>query len=350
MAKSDPALQALKTLFGTGRDPVCGVRDGEIVFANDAARVFFGQDVTGKSVRALFPGLELSGGEAAASLTLSGQAVTVQAVPWGGLWVLTILRTEIPASLPSAALSRMRVAAASLRLAMDALIDPESEDPYVAALYHSYYSLIHGVQQVSDASALSREEMEFRPVPVDLGEFAAELAESVAFYLRDLGISIRCQAEDWSCPVMADRDRLEQLLLILLSNSLHRLSSGGEITLTVRRSGRKAMVQVSDNGPGMSEEDLRRAFTVRDDREALSGPDGAGMGLYIAQGIARLHGGSLLLYSREGEGTRACLSLPLTDRLSFRDDGPVYSRGPRRILTELCDLLQSSAYRPRTRE
>ncbi len=347
MTESESALQAL---FGTGRDPVCGARDGEIVFGNDAARALFGRDVTGESVRALFPALELSDGEVQAALTLSGEAVCVRAVPWDGLWVLTIHREEAPVSLPSTALSRMRVSAATLRLAMDHLIDPESEDPYAAALYHSYYSLLHGVQQFSDACALSREEMDFLPVPVELGEFAAELAESVSFYLRDSGISIRCQAEEGPCPVMADKGRLEQLMLILLSNSLHRLSPGGEITISVRPSGRQAIVQVADNGPGMAQEDLRRAFTIRDDREALSGPDGAGMGLYIAQGIARLHGGSLLLRSKEGEGTWICLSLPLTDKLSLRDDGPEPPRGPQRILTELADLLPSGAYRPQNRE
>ena len=347
MTESESALQAL---FGTGRDPVCGARGGEIVFANDAARALFGRDVTGESVRALFPALELSEGEVQAALTLAGEAVCVRAVPWEGLWVLTIHGEKAPISLPPTALSRMRVSAAALRLAMENLIDPESEDPYTAALYHSYYSLLHGVQQVSDACALSREEMDYLPVPVELGEFAEELAESVSFLLRNPGISIRCQAEDGPCPVMADKGRLEQLMLILLSNSLHRLSPGGEITITVRSSGRKAILQVVDNGPGMSPEDLRRAFTIRDDREALSGADGAGMGLYIAQGIARLHGGTLLLRSKEGEGTRICLSLPQVDKLPLRDDGPILSRGPKRILTELADLLPSDAYRPQNRE
>lgn len=350
MAEYGSSPHPLLALFRTSPDPVCGAKAGRIVFSNDAARALFGRDATGESVRSLFPGLELSGEELTAALTLSGEAVRVRAVPYEGLWVLTVLRESAGPFLPPMALGRMRMEAANLRLAMDRLIDPESEDPYTAALYHSYYCLLHGVQQFSDVLAISRQEMACRFSPLELGPFAAELAESAGHFLGDVGVTIRCRIDPKPCPVMADRGRLEQLMLILLSNSLHRLSPGGEILLSVRPSRRQAILTLEDDGPGMSEEDLRRAFTIRDDRESFSEREGAGMGLYIAQGIARLHGGALLLRSREGEGTKTSLSLPLTDKLTLRDDTPEPPQGPQRILTELCDLLQSRAYLPKNRD
>lgn len=351
MTVSGSARHPLLALFRTSRDPVCGAKGGEIVFCNDAASALFGRDVTGESVRSLFPGLELSGGEEiTAALPLPENAACVRAVPYEELWVLTVLREEKRSPLPPMALSRMRVAAANLRLAMDHLVDPQSEDPYAAVLYHSYYSLLHGVQQVSDVVALDREEMDCRLSPVELGRLALELTDSASFFLRDMEVTLRCQADEGPCMVMGDRGRLEQLVLILLSNSVRRVSRGGEIAVTVRPSGRQAFLTVEDNGPGMEDEDLRRAFTVRDDREELSGRNGAGMGLYIARGIARLHGGALLLRSREGEGTKISLSLPLADTLTLRDDAPELPRGSQRILTELSDLLDGKAYLPRNRD
>ncbi|MBR3084696.1 MAG: PAS domain-containing sensor histidine kinase [Oscillospiraceae bacterium] len=350
MAGSELAQHPLGALFRMSPEAVCGVKGGSVVFCNGAARELFGRDVTGESAQSLFPGLELRDGEdLRAAMTVAGAAVTVSAVSYRELWVLTVRRQEPRPAVPEGAIRQLRLAAANLRLGMDRLVDPESEDPYAAVLYHSYYSLLHSVQQLSDLNALDRDAMVCRMVPVELGSLCRDLADSAAYYLGDAGVELCCRTPDVPCVVVGDRDRLEQLLLILLSNSLHAAQKGGRVELSLRLSGRQAFLTVADEGEGMDEESLRRAFEVRLDRAASAETGRAGLGLAIAEGIVRLHGGVLLLRTEEGRGTRASLRLPLSDMLPVEDRESV-SRGPRRILTELSDILSSEAYGPHSRD
>ena len=194
-------------------------------------------------------------------------------------------------------------------------------------------------------NALAEGELAAAMRPLELDALLSELAESVALLTGDRGVTVRFRTEEAPCRVSGDRDRLEQLVLILLSNSLRRTPAGGKIDLTLRRSGRMFILSVEDDGPGLSEAELADAFRPGGEPDPAAALSGSGLGLYLAQGIARLHGGALVIESREGQGARVSVSLPENPNLTLRDGDP--PPGPRRILTELCDVLPGSVYLPR---
>jgi signal transduction histidine kinase len=104
---------------------------------------------------------------------------------------------------------------------------------------------------------------------------------------------------------MADAGHLRDAILNLVENALFAMSSGGRLCLTVRRSDGQVLIAVNDDGIGMSAEQLARAGTpFVSHRE-----NGSGLGLAMARGVAREHGGELLLESTPGQGTTATLSL-----------------------------------------
>ena len=106
-------------------------------------------------------------------------------------------------------------------------------------------------------------------------------------------------------------------------------------------------VDVLINNAGISESELSTLFAIRE--ETLLNGDGAGLGLYVSQGIVRAHGGSMLVESRDGKGTRVRVMLPASRNLTFRDsDG--YPRGPGLILTELSTVLGRECYDKRYRD
>ena len=74
------------------------------------------------------------------------------------------------------------------------------------------------------------------------------------------------------------------------------------------------------------------------------------MGLHIAYGIARLHGGAIMLYSRPGEGTSVRLTLPAWEGGGLKDAPRPTAKGPDAILTELSDVLGDESYHPRYRD
>jgi signal transduction histidine kinase len=112
--------------------------------------------------------------------------------------------------------------------------------------------------------------------------------------------------------VHADRNLLETLLLILLSNALDAAPPGGEIRIRCRRvSPDRVGFAVSDNGPGISPAHLERVFepffTTKEPGK------GTGLGLAIARNVVLEHGGSIEIQSQPGAGATAYVDLPLAE-------------------------------------
>ena len=116
-----------------------------------------------------------------------------------------------------------------------------------------------------------------------------------------------------ACEVFGDRDKLKQLVLVLLDNALKYTPPGGQVTLNLLINDGWAEVRVSDTGPGIAKDDLERVFErfYRTDASRSRQTGGTGLGLPIARWIAEQHGGSVWLESELGVGTTAIARLPL---------------------------------------
>ena len=160
-----------------------------------------------------------------------------------------------------------------------------------------------------------------------------------------------CSAE----PVAAcvDPAKVERLILNLLSNSLLHTPPDGCVQLRLSKTVRSAVISVDDNGSGIPLDRLNNIFCGyknRLDERTLSAPGNGGLGLGICRSIAEQHGGTLILESRAGEGTSVRVMLPLdsSDGDVLLSEPPFYeSDGMSVILTELCDVLDTAAYRAR---
>jgi len=114
--------------------------------------------------------------------------------------------------------------------------------------------------------------------------------------------------------VMGDRDRLKQVFLNLVGNAVQYATTGGQVTLALRKVGQQAQVLISDNGPGIPAEDLPHIFErfYRGEKSRKrSGSGGFGLGLSIAYWIVRAHEGTIDVNSQEGKGTVFSVWLPL---------------------------------------
>lgn len=344
----------LSALFALSRDAVLGVERSKVVFANAAAERLFGREVRGARLCELLPELNMSLSQESGvtAVTLNGVQHTVSIVVQGEFRLLTILReTPVSGIVSAALLSRMRSAAFSLRFAMDRLIaDQPGPNEKVNTAYHSYYTLQHLIGQLSDAETLARGELALREQTLDLAALVRELVDSTAYFIRDRRMEITCRIEPGDYPFRGDRDRMEQLLLILLGNSLLHTASGGELRISLRQTARQYVLSVDDNGEGMGSDALSYAFTPRGEATPAAAASGAGLGLYIAYELTRAHGGAILLQSEPGHGTRVRVTLPRTDDFPLRDAVLPQAQGPERILTELSGVLPAEAYDPKYRE
>lgn len=139
---------------------------------------------------------------------------------------------------------------------------------------------------------------------------AESLSESLA--KKRLSFSTECPPRDLFANV--DREKISFVIQTLLENAVAYTPSGGKVSISITRTGGKGLVSVTDTGIGISKQDVPFIFSkfYRSHRARSADTEGFGVGLYLAQSIARRHGGRIEAYSQgEGQGSTFTLLLPL---------------------------------------
>jgi heavy metal sensor kinase len=158
---------------------------------------------------------------------------------------------------------------------------------------------------------LSRADSGVEAISVDTVSLAAsvrEACEQMAPLAAARGIVLHVQPGS-EAKVLADRDQLHRLWLILLDNAVKYTPEGGSITVRAR----ELSVEVEDTGIGIASEDLHLIFErfYRTDKARSRALGGAGLGLAIAREIALVHGAELAVDSTQGKGSRFSVTFPL---------------------------------------
>jgi len=171
----------------------------------------------------------------------------------------------------------------------------------------------------NDLSSLSRAQeqgLDLHPVDADLADLARRAAARLAPQFQDAQVALTVHA-DQVLPVTVDPDRITQVLTNLLGNALFATPAGGTVTVTAHLTARGGEVVVTDTGVGLVEQDVERVFERFTGRaRPVPRSAGSGIGLTIARGIARGHGGDVTASSAgPGQGASFTLSMPLRSRL-----------------------------------
>jgi signal transduction histidine kinase len=141
---------------------------------------------------------------------------------------------------------------------------------------------------------------------VELSELVRDAAADARAVEPDRRVTAQAPA---SFRITADEPRLRQVLANLLGNVREHTPPGTPVAVRLTRAGEGALLDVSDAGPGMNEEEAARAFD-RFYRGSHNGTSGSGLGLSIVQAIAAAHGGHAMLRSVAGVGTTVQVWIP----------------------------------------
>jgi Na+/proline symporter/nitrogen-specific signal transduction histidine kinase len=170
------------------------------------------------------------------------------------------------------------------------------------------------INQILDMAKLESGRAEWTTSEVDIGEVVRETSESLGQLFRDKAVSLDCEIDPAMPPVLADRDRLTQVLINLLSNAVKFVArETGRVRVTAAADERQVKVVVADNGPGLTAEESGVIFEkFRQGGNTMTDkPQGTGLGLPISRQIVEYFGGNLWVESKPGEGARFIFTVPL---------------------------------------
>lgn len=177
---------------------------------------------------------------------------------------------------------------------------------------------------VRDLLLIARDQADHRSIawePVDVAELAREVAGTIQPAATAHNLRLETRGEREAVWVDGDRDRLRQLLLILLENATHYTPAGGTVWIETRQTRgsllarRRPLAQllVGDTGVGIAPEHQSRifeAFYRAEGHHDGGNHGGAGLGLALARWIVNAHEGELTVRSEPGEGSVFTISLP----------------------------------------
>ncbi len=164
-----------------------------------------------------------------------------------------------------------------------------------------------------DTARLGKQGPKLVTGPVDLAGLLRALAHDYAPRLKEAGLDLDLDLPDSLPAVLADGQRLTRVFANLLENAIDYAGQGAvRLEAAGPREGR-VMVRVSDQGPGLSDEDLAKLFTPFFRGSAAQGSEGTGLGLAAVRAIVEAHGGAVRAENLEQGGAGFTVWLPMAE-------------------------------------
>lgn len=219
------------------------------------------------------------------------------------------------------------------------LENAESISNQLAMLRRSQFQILRVADNMKTLAALELNRCYLTKQTVDLWQLCADLADAVHVLVPDTEISVLPSSDSFL--TFCDPDLIEKLLLNLIANSLRHCGEAGAIRIQLARNDDTLQIIVADNGSGIPRETMQTLFSdYLRETDFSDAARGSGLGLSVAEAIAKAHGGSLIVTGEPEHGAKAVFSLPHAWAGELRGSRGIYSSNSRmrKILEELSDV------------
>lgn len=191
----------------------------------------------------------------------------------------------------------------------DASWDPKIVDDSLQVIEEEADRLTVLIENLLDASRLQAGALAINEADVALDALAHRIADR--FRTQTSVHTIVVDFPPNFPVVLADEDRISQVLSNLLSNAIKYSPDGGEIRISGKVLPQYVVICVSDQGPGIAPDDIPHVFDrFYRSSDAARKTKGAGLGLYLARAVVEAHKGRIWVDPKPGDGARVCFSLP----------------------------------------
>ena len=190
---------------------------------------------------------------------------------------------------------------------------PAKQADYLRDIHSSGQHLLKLVNDILDLAKVEAGRLELALDPMEIGEVVGECIRLLRDRAEERKQRLRVALAPDLPTLRADRLRIKQVLLNLVSNAIKFTPQAGEVTIAVARNGDGIRIQITDTGIGMRREDIDLALQpfCQIDTSLARKYEGAGLGLPLAKTMIDLHGGRLGIDSKPGIGTTVEVWLPI---------------------------------------
>jgi cell cycle sensor histidine kinase DivJ len=189
---------------------------------------------------------------------------------------------------------------------------PPKYGEYAEMIHDAGRHLLDLINDVLDISKIEAARYQLSREEFDAREAVSGALRLTRLQADDAGVSLRGLLPPQPLEVDADRRAMKQIVLNLVSNALKFTPRGGSVTVTVQGYGKDLEIIVSDTGVGIAEADLERLGRPFEQAgDAVQRARGTGLGLSLVRAFAEMHGGSMSIESRLGEGTSVAVRMPV---------------------------------------
>lgn len=192
--------------------------------------------------------------------------------------------------------------------------DPERHKYYLERAYSAVDRLMRLVNDMLNVSRIDSGRVTVDLHVVDLGKLVQEVFDEVMPRAQELGLNLTMQPVSNLPQVVADSDKVKEVIINLIGNALKFTPKGGRITVSFVQKDNLIETVVTDSGTGIDPANIGKLFQkfsmISDSYQANSQIQGTGLGLYICKSIIELHGGKIWATSEgRGKGTQFIFSL-----------------------------------------
>ncbi len=194
-------------------------------------------------------------------------------------------------------------------------LPPELEQQFLGVIISEADRMTRIVQDLLTLSKFDYGKMEMNISRFSFAKTVRDVCEAEAIDARNHGHELTVAVPEGLPEVNGDRDRIEQVLMNVISNAIKYTPDGGHIRVSAGARGQKVWACVEDDGIGIPEKDLPQLFErfYRVDKARSRESGGTGLGLSIAREILNQHKGDIRIESVYGEGTTVTVTLPTAD-------------------------------------
>lgn len=189
----------------------------------------------------------------------------------------------------------------------------EKYEEYAQYIHSSGTHLLEVINDILDVSAVEAGKLELNEDDINLSDTLEAALRIVATKAQDGDVTLKGLSQGALPLVRADQRRIKQVCLNLLSNAVKFTPAGGQVSVDAYSEENGDLVLCfSDTGIGMDDNELAKAMTQfgQVDSSHTRKHDGSGLGLPLTKGLIELHGGTMTLLSKPGNGTKVSVTIP----------------------------------------